>query len=114
MDAPTPRYSASPPYSFASSVQPVRRVASFSEVFSEVWRWLRGKPRKVFPTDRLREQRLVDEIAAEIEAEERLRNITKTPAKIVERLAAELDLDSPEVSSTPESSTSLRGGRANP
>ena len=28
----------------------VRWVASFSEVFSEVWRWLRGKPRKVFPT----------------------------------------------------------------
>ena len=74
-----PRYSASPPYSFASSATPVRRSPSFAEVFSEVWRWLRGKPRQVFPTDRLREQRLVDEIAAEIEAEQRQVNSPGVP-----------------------------------
>ena len=63
---PLPRPSVSPLYSFCT-VTPVRRVASFSEVFAEVWRWLRGKPRKVFPTDRLREARLVDEIAAQLD-----------------------------------------------
>ena len=35
-----PRYSASPPCSFASSVQPVRRVASFSETVGAVMRWM--------------------------------------------------------------------------
>ena len=65
MEAPR-HYHASPLPSYCT-VTPVRRVASFSEVFAEVWRWLRGKPRQVFPTDRLREARLVDEIAAQLD-----------------------------------------------
>jgi hypothetical protein len=64
---PLPRPSVTPLWSFASTPT-VRRSPSFAETFSEVMRWLTGRPRPAFQTDRLREQRLVDEIAEQLDS----------------------------------------------
>lgn len=64
-----PRYSASPPCSFASSVQPVRRVASFSETVGAVMRWMTGRRRPASPRERQIEAKIVERLAAEIEEE---------------------------------------------
>jgi hypothetical protein len=65
---PPARYSASPLPSFASRVDVVPRYVSFAETLKALWLWLRGTPRSLH--DSIREQRIVEAIAAEFEAEE--------------------------------------------
>jgi hypothetical protein len=60
--SPLPSYASRP-----DGMPTIQRAPSFPEVFGEVWRWLIGRPRRSLSTDRLRERRIVDEIAAKIE-----------------------------------------------
>ena len=74
-----PNPSVSPLHSFASTPT-VRRSPSFGETLGEVMRWLTGKPRKVSQTDRLRERRIIEALADEIEADQ-LQPLTLIPPR---------------------------------
>jgi hypothetical protein len=65
---PLPRPSISPLYSFCSRPEgPVTRSPGFAEVFAAVWRWARGKGPDW--RQRVKEQRIIDAMAAEMELE---------------------------------------------
>ena len=68
----TPRYSVTPPWSFATFVTPpapVYRSPGFPEAFSVVVRWLFGRAPRSSARDRFLEGRAVDLLVAELEAE---------------------------------------------
>jgi hypothetical protein len=90
-----PPYSASPLYSFASSVQPVRRSPSFSETFGAVMRWATGRHRPAPPRERQIEARLIAEIEAEIGAFEMLEFPTSTPVEPPNPIDKILSITSP-------------------
>ena len=74
-----PRFSVSPPYSFASSARPVRRSPSFAETFGQIVRWATGRRRPAPQRERQIVERLVDELAAQIEAGQRQVNSPGVP-----------------------------------
>lgn len=63
-----PRYSVSPPWSFAVFVTtPIVRQPAFPDVVAILWRWFRGSEPNW--RDRWAEQKLVDRLAEEMEPE---------------------------------------------
>jgi hypothetical protein len=66
MQAPR-RYSVTPLPSFATV--PARPV-SFVAMLRSVWRWVSGRQPKPSLRDRIRDERLIDALAEEMEAEE--------------------------------------------
>jgi hypothetical protein len=73
MQAPR-RYSVTPLHSFATV--PARPLSFVAELRS-VWRWVSGRQPKPNLRDRIREERLIDAIAKEMEAEPVDRELVK-------------------------------------
>jgi hypothetical protein len=67
----TPRYSVSPPWSFAASrpITPHRAPGSLADSLLEIWRYLTGRQPKPTQRERQLEQAAIERLVAELEDE---------------------------------------------